>query len=71
MQIFYVLKDCKLMLDSTTQHYFFHELNLTFIHRFSAANHDHDPVLSFFQARHVSEIILNEFSKRAENALIE
>jgi hypothetical protein len=43
----------------TTKHYFFRELYLTFFHRFSAAYYDF--VLSFFPARQVSEIILNEF----------
>jgi hypothetical protein len=46
----------------------FRKLNLTFFHRFSAAYYDY--VLSFFPARQVSEIVLNESSKSTENALI-
>jgi hypothetical protein len=53
----------------TTLRYFFRELNTTFFHGFSAVNYD--SVLSFFPARQVSEIILNESSKSTENALIE
>jgi hypothetical protein len=42
---------------------------LNFFHRFSAAKYD--SVLSFFPARQVSEIILNESSIITENSLIE
>jgi hypothetical protein len=40
-----------------------------FSHGFSAANND--SMLSFFPARQVSKIIINESSKSTENALIE
>jgi hypothetical protein len=51
----------------TTQHYFFHELNSTFFHRFLVANYNH--VLSFFPARQAFEIFFNESFKSTENAL--
>jgi hypothetical protein len=52
-----------------TLHYFFRKLNSTCFHRFSAANYE--SILSFFPARQVSEIILDESSKSSENSLIE
>jgi hypothetical protein len=63
----FILKE--LCICYTTQHFFFRELNATFFHRLLAANYD--CALSFFPARQVTEIILNESSKRTENALIE
>jgi hypothetical protein len=47
----------------------FRNLNSTFFHRFLTVNYD--PVLGFFSARQVSEIVHNESSKSTENALIE
>jgi hypothetical protein len=47
----------------------FRKLNSTFFHKFSTPYYD--SVLSFFAARQVSEIILNESSKSTENAIIE
>jgi hypothetical protein len=47
---------------------FFPQNKLNFFHRFSAVNYDSR--LSFFPARQVSEIILNESSKSTENALL-
>jgi hypothetical protein len=47
----------------------FEELNSTIFHRFLAAHYDF--ILGFFPARQVSEKILNESSKRTENASIE
>jgi ADP-heptose:LPS heptosyltransferase len=51
------------------QVFFFPEAKLNFFHRLSAANYD--SVLSFFLARQVLDVILNESSKSTENALIE
>jgi hypothetical protein len=52
---------------NTTQHDLFRGPNSTFFHSFSATYYD--TVLSFFPARQVSELILNEPSK--STALIE
>jgi hypothetical protein len=57
------------LLNYTTQHDFFSDLNSTIFHRFSAANYDF--VLIFFPARLVSEKIFNESSKSTENVLID
>jgi hypothetical protein len=56
------------MIHSLTKNrpFSFRKLNSTFFYRFSASNYD--SVLSFFPARKVSEIFLNEST---ENALIE
>jgi hypothetical protein len=66
---FYITRSFE--VDYTTQHYFFHELNSTLIHRFLAASASDNCELSFFPARQVSEKIFNESSKSTENALIE
>jgi hypothetical protein len=47
---------------------FFPRAKINFFHKFSTANYY--SVLSFFPARQISEIILNEPSKSTENALI-
>jgi hypothetical protein len=62
-------KEKTLQINNTTQHDFFREVISTFFHKFSATNYD--SVLSFFPARQVFEIILNESSKSTENALTE
>jgi hypothetical protein len=49
------------------QDIFFPQAKLNFFHRLSVAHYDSVP--SFFTARQVSEIILNESSKSTENAL--